>query len=33
MDEAKREAAVDLIRARFGAGAVQKGLAFPFRQR
>ena len=26
--EAQREAAVDRIRARFGTGAVQKGLAF-----
>lgn len=32
-EEARREAAIDVIRSRFGPEAVQKGLAFPFRQR
>ncbi len=31
--ESRREAAIDRIRAKFGAAAVQKGLAFPFADR
>ena len=33
LGESRREAAIDRIRERFGAGAVQKGLAFPFARR